>query len=156
MTGNKADELLASGKTVIFAFEEAIGFMWGSEVLDKDGISAGVHMATMAAYLNHHDITLLEHLEVIYAKYGYHVSYNSYFICNKKEKIAEIFHRLRNFTEPNTVSNRDESWNAMSCKKLLKCCHNVFNKLVHLLVPPKYYEREVRDKRCTGLNHRIR
>ena len=38
--GNVADKLLSEGKHVLFAFEEAIGFMCGSSVLDKDGVSA--------------------------------------------------------------------------------------------------------------------
>jgi phosphoglucomutase/phosphopentomutase len=33
--GNEADRLIKAGETVLFAFEEAIGFMCGSAVLDK-------------------------------------------------------------------------------------------------------------------------
>jgi phosphoglucomutase/phosphopentomutase len=33
--GNEADRLIKDGETVLFAFEEAIGFMCGSAVLDK-------------------------------------------------------------------------------------------------------------------------
>ena len=40
--GNKSDQLLKNKETVLFAYEEAIGFMCGTEVLDKDGVSASV------------------------------------------------------------------------------------------------------------------
>lgn len=33
--GNKAHDLIKDGKTVLFAFEEAIGFMNGSEVRQR-------------------------------------------------------------------------------------------------------------------------
>lgn len=67
--GNKTVELKQNNKQVLFAFEEAIGFMCGDNVLDKDGISAGVRVAEMAAYLN--DIgmmTLLDKLDEIYTE----------------------------------------------------------------------------------------
>jgi phosphoglucomutase / phosphopentomutase len=38
--GNRASELIQNNKHVIFSFEEAIGFLCGNKVLDKDGISA--------------------------------------------------------------------------------------------------------------------
>lgn len=42
--GNKAIELMEQGKHVLFAYEEAIGFMITPTVLDKDGVSAGGNM----------------------------------------------------------------------------------------------------------------
>ncbi|XP_008559651.1 phosphopentomutase [Microplitis demolitor] len=96
--GNKTVELKQNNKQVLFAFEEAIGFMCGDNVLDKDGISAGVRVAEMAAYLN--DIgmmTLLDKLDEIYTEYGRHISNNSYWICHEQETIKKIFDRLRNF-----------------------------------------------------------
>lgn len=104
--GNKANELLKENKNVLFAFEEAIGFMCGSTVLDKDGVSAAVNLATMASYLYHHGLTLINQLKEIYQEYGIHVSSNSYFICHDATKIKNIFARLRNFNGPNTVSNQ--------------------------------------------------
>lgn len=98
--GNKSCDLLAQGKKVLFAFEEAIGFMCGTNVLDKDGISAGVVVAEMAAYLNSKCILILEQLESIQNKYGYHVSINSYFICHDAIIIKQIFERLRNYGTP--------------------------------------------------------
>lgn len=67
--GNKAIELMKDNKTVLFAYEEAIGFMCGSKVLDKDGISAGVRVAELAAYLETIGLTLSDKLEEIYEEY---------------------------------------------------------------------------------------
>lgn len=64
--GGKALDLIEQGKNVLFAFEEAIGYMCGTRVLDKDGISAGVCVAEMAAYLETLNLTLHEKLEEIY------------------------------------------------------------------------------------------
>lgn len=95
--GNKSYELTKAGKKVIFCFEEAIGFMIGVEVLDKDGVSAALHVATMASYLNHHRLTLHDQLDEIYKEYGLHLTKNSYYICHEKETIKNIFDRLRNW-----------------------------------------------------------
>ncbi|XP_015586696.1 glucose 1,6-bisphosphate synthase [Cephus cinctus] len=101
--GNKATELIQNGKDVIFAYEEAIGFMCSSNVLDKDGISAGVRVAEMAAYLETMGLTLIDKLDELYAEYGHHISDNSYWICHEPETIKAIFERLRNHNgKPNS------------------------------------------------------
>jgi phosphoglucomutase/phosphopentomutase len=65
--GNRAHSLLQDNKKVIFAFEEAIGFMCGTNVLDKDGVSAEVVAAEMAVYLKKVESrTLIDKLEWIY------------------------------------------------------------------------------------------
>ena len=66
--GNRADAVLKKGKTVLFAFEEAIGFMCGSSVLDKDGVSAAAVCAEMATYVYGQGLTLGQQLEKIYQK----------------------------------------------------------------------------------------
>lgn len=101
--GNIAHDMLQQGKTVLFAFEEAIGFMFGTAVLDKDGISAGVHIAQLAAYLAAHNVSLKRKLEDIYRMYGLHISENSYFLCYDPVTIERMFNRLRFFHgAPNT------------------------------------------------------
>ena len=50
--GNRAHRLLQENKRILFCFEEAIGFMCGTNVLDKDGVSAESVIAEMAIYLN--------------------------------------------------------------------------------------------------------
>ena len=64
--GNRADTLINEGKTVLFAFEEAIGFMCGSCVLDKDGVSAAAMCAEMATYVYNQGMTIQQQLEKIY------------------------------------------------------------------------------------------
>lgn len=66
--GNRTTELLGEKKSILFAFEEAIGFMCGSAVVDKDGVSAGVHVAEMASYLETMGISLSKKLDEIYAE----------------------------------------------------------------------------------------
>ena len=64
--GNRAEELMLRGQTVLFAFEEAIGFMCGTAVLDKDGVSAALEMAQLATLLARRGRTLAQQLEDIY------------------------------------------------------------------------------------------
>lgn len=97
--------MIAEGKQVLFAFEEAIGFMFSPTVLDKDGVSAACHLATMCAYLQQTTgQTLKQKLEEIYQTYGYHYTLNSYYICYDAKKIETIFERIRNIDEKHKVS----------------------------------------------------
>ena len=64
--GNKAYELIQQGKTVLFAFEEAIGYMPSSLPLDKDGVQACCKMAELAVYLDSQGKTLTQQLNEIY------------------------------------------------------------------------------------------
>lgn len=63
---NLAVELSAKGMETLFAFEEAIGFMVETTVLDKDGISAGIRLAELAARLYMDGLTLSDQLIRIY------------------------------------------------------------------------------------------
>lgn len=102
--GNRTCELMSEGKVVVFAFEEAIGFMCGSSVVDKDGVSAGMHMSELAAFLKENGKTLNDQLKEVYNQYGFHLCKNSYYICHKPETTKKIFERLRNFANaPKTV-----------------------------------------------------
>ncbi|CAL7946214.1 unnamed protein product [Xylocopa violacea] len=101
--GNRAVELKKAGKVVLFAYEEAIGFMCGSIVLDKDGINAGMNVAELATYLETMGLTLHDKLNEIYTRYGYYISKNSYWICHEPNVVKKIFERLRNYSDrPNT------------------------------------------------------
>ncbi|KAM4698984.1 glucose 1,6-bisphosphate synthase [Discoglossus pictus] len=98
--GNRIKKLLDDGKTVLFAFEESIGYMCGTAVLDKDGVSAAVVVAEMATYLDSINTNLEQQLVKIYEIYGYHISKTSYFLCYDPATIKRIFERLRNYSGP--------------------------------------------------------
>jgi len=63
---NLADKLKTDGKKVLFAFEEAIGFMCGTVVLDKDGVGAAIRVAECVNYLASQNQTLVDKLKMIY------------------------------------------------------------------------------------------
>uniref|UniRef100_A0A1A8CRF6 Phosphoglucomutase 2-like 1 n=2 Tax=Nothobranchius kadleci TaxID=1051664 RepID=A0A1A8CRF6_NOTKA len=95
--GNRIHDLSKTGNQVIFAFEESIGFLCGSMVPEKDGVSAAVVVAEMAAYLQNQNLSLNQQLHNIYTTYGYHLSKTSYVTCNDPPTIQRIFSRIRNF-----------------------------------------------------------
>ncbi len=57
-------------KTVVFAFEEAIGYAFGTAVRDKDAVTAAVMAAEMASCHALHGKTLFDRLEELYALLG--------------------------------------------------------------------------------------
>lgn len=98
--GTRTQEIEAADKTkeVIFAFEEAIGFMCGDRVRDKDGVTAAAVFADMIQYNKCRDPTwtLQKQLDAIYARYGQHVSLNSYVINKDPARTAAMFDAWRN------------------------------------------------------------
>uniref|UniRef100_A0A1X7UKQ7 Alpha-D-phosphohexomutase alpha/beta/alpha domain-containing protein n=1 Tax=Amphimedon queenslandica TaxID=400682 RepID=A0A1X7UKQ7_AMPQE len=64
--GNLDHTLLEKGEEVLFAFEEAIGVMFGTTVLDKDGVSGAAVTGEMAAYLYSNGETFSSLLEDIH------------------------------------------------------------------------------------------
>uniref|UniRef100_A0A6B2F710 Phosphoglucomutase-2 n=1 Tax=Bothriechis nubestris TaxID=1766655 RepID=A0A6B2F710_9SAUR len=100
--GNRAKQLIDQGKNVLFAFEEAIGYMCSPLVLDKDGVSAAVITAEMSSFLATKNVTLSQQLKNVYTEYGYHITKSSYFICYDQKIITALFEKLRNYEGENT------------------------------------------------------
>jgi phosphomannomutase len=72
---NRAMELEAStGVRFVFGFEEALGYTVGDVVRDKDGISAAVLLAELAAVRRAAGTSLLDELETLARRYGLFVS----------------------------------------------------------------------------------
>ncbi|CDO77852.1 hypothetical protein BN946_scf185032.g4 [Trametes cinnabarina] len=80
--GNTALTLEKDGYEVPFGYEEAIGFMFGSQLRDKDGVAASVSQSSLRS----------PPLIAVAAQTS-----NSYFICTEPAIINRIFARLRNF-----------------------------------------------------------
>jgi phosphomannomutase len=67
---NRAIELEAQGYEFVFGYEEAIGYSVGNVVRDKDGISAALLVAELAAVLRARGRTLWDELEDISRRWG--------------------------------------------------------------------------------------
>ena len=63
-----------TGTTFVAGYEEALGYTVGTIVRDKDGVSAAVVFAEMAAFLRSQGKTVLSELDCMYRKYGLFVS----------------------------------------------------------------------------------
>lgn len=89
---NEALKLEAEGYTVIFAFEEAIGkrsylmigigYMFGTKVLDKDGMSALLACKHLVNELYSSGKALHDYLEGLYKTYGYYEQCNGYYYAS--------------------------------------------------------------------------
>ena len=66
--GNRSHDHLEEGCEVLFAYEEAIGFMFGTTVLDKDGISAAAVLAEYGGWLYSQGKTFGDQLEFLYQR----------------------------------------------------------------------------------------
>jgi phosphomannomutase len=71
---NRALELEQQGVRFVFGYEEALGYTVGPLVRDKDGISAAVILAELAAVRRAAGKTLLDELETLSRRYGLFVS----------------------------------------------------------------------------------
>ena len=68
--GNRAWELEKSNSAkILLGFEEAIGFMCGTTVLDKDGVSALIRALELISHLNKNGCTLNDKLLDLYKTY---------------------------------------------------------------------------------------
>ncbi|KAG6816941.1 hypothetical protein H0H87_001456 [Tephrocybe sp. NHM501043] len=95
--GNTALDLVRQGYEVPFGYEEAIGYMFGSEIRDKDGVAATVSFAEIVIALHGQGKTVSSYLQSLYSRYGYFQTSNSYFICTEVTTIDKIFARIRSY-----------------------------------------------------------
>ncbi len=62
------------GLAFVFGYEEALGYACGTLVRDKDGISAAVVMADLAAFCRAQGMTLIDYREQCWRRYGLYLS----------------------------------------------------------------------------------
>ncbi|CAA7270161.1 unnamed protein product [Cyclocybe aegerita] len=103
--GNTALQLVEKGYEVPFGYEEAIGYMFGSQIRDKDGVAATVSFVNLALSLRARGQTVNQHLQDLYSRYGYFETCNSYFTCNDPKVTDTIFSHIRNY-QPEKGTNR--------------------------------------------------
>uniref|UniRef100_A0A7S1MRS5 Phosphomannomutase-like protein n=1 Tax=Neobodo designis TaxID=312471 RepID=A0A7S1MRS5_NEODS len=82
-------------RRIIFAFEQAIGFMCGNRVRDKDGVTALAVAVQMAAVLATQGKTLLQQLQALYAEFGAHVCSESYVTSKDPKRTMAMFDAIK-------------------------------------------------------------
>lgn len=87
--------------TFRFGFEEGNGFMFHSEVRDKDAVAACLAIAEMAAVSKSYGLCLMDQLKAIYRLYGYAAEKNVSIDCSGPEGTEKIrrcmdYYRLLN------------------------------------------------------------
>ncbi|KAI9735993.1 MAG: Phosphoglucomutase-3 [Cirrosporium novae-zelandiae] len=93
---NRALELESQNYSVPFAYEEAIGYMFGHLCHDKDGIAAAAFFLTAAAtWKAVEGLTPYEKLEQLCSKYGYFKTLNRYFISPTIATTEAFFDHIR-------------------------------------------------------------
>lgn len=76
--------------TFRFGFEEGNGFMFQSEVRDKDAVAACLAIAEMAAVSKSYGLCLMDQLKAIYRLYGYAAEKNVSIDCSGPEGTEKI------------------------------------------------------------------
>ena len=97
---NAALELEAAGRgNFVFGYEEALGYSVSRQVRDKDGISAAVVFADVAADARAAGTTVLGRLEDLHRRHGVWVSIQKNVVRPGTEGAAEIDHAMLRLAE---------------------------------------------------------
>lgn len=86
--GNRA---LTLGDKVVFAYEEALGYMLPQIVHDKDGIAAAVVFLEACSLWG----SPWSKLQKLYRKYGYFETMNTYWRCTDQSLVISLFEAIR-------------------------------------------------------------
>lgn len=86
------------GRGILMTYEESFGYLVGTHIRDKDGVSASLAICRMAAYWKEKGYILTEVLEELFKTHGYYIDDQDSFVFEGAagaEKIADIMTELR-------------------------------------------------------------
>lgn len=93
-------------KTYIFGYEESVGYNLGTFVRDKDGVTAAMIFAEMAAYYKKQGKTLYDVLEELFKEFGYYREKGISIVLEGvegQERIARMMKEFRNVYPKNIL-----------------------------------------------------
>lgn len=107
--GNVARDLQRQGYEPVYAYEEAIGYMFSDVVWDKDGIAAATVFLKACLSWQQQGQTPYSKLQDLYERYGHFEDANTYLISPSPDTTNAVFQDIRkinNGTRPETVGKR--------------------------------------------------
>jgi len=101
-----AMEMTNQGVKALLTYEEAIGFLCGMTLHDKDGVSASAVLAELAHEVYEQEFTLTGLLAELHTRYGVHLNHNGYLRC-EPEVLVRVLDELRTLGLPSEVVTKD-------------------------------------------------
>lgn len=98
--GNVARDLEKQGYNVVYAFEEALGYMIPQTVHDKDSISAAAIFLTAASHWSSQGLTPYAQLQKLYQHVGYFEDANTYLTSPSPAITTTVFTAIRALADP--------------------------------------------------------
>jgi len=92
---SRAIALEGQGKRFVCGDEEALGYMVGHLVRDKDGIGAAVLFAELASLCKVRGTTVFDHLSSLYKRFGYFASAQRSIAAQGSEGLARVAKVMR-------------------------------------------------------------
>lgn len=93
--GNVAKDLKKDGLVPVFAYEEAIGYMFPTVVWDKDGIAAATVFLTAWQSWIRQNLTPYQMLQQLYNTYGFFADANTYLTSPSPDTTNRVFSAIR-------------------------------------------------------------
>ncbi len=87
---------------VLYAFEEALGYMWPEVCYDKDGITAAaVFLRALAKWRDEENLSPFGKLQQLYQRHGFFMNMNTYFRSTDPTKTTPLlFRKIRQHEDP--------------------------------------------------------
>jgi phosphoglucomutase len=107
--GNVAQDLQRQGYEPVYAYEEAIGYMFPSVVWDKDGIATATVFLKALLQWKAQGLTPWSKLQQLYEMYGYFEDANTYLISPSPDTTNKVFQDIRelnNGSRPTSIGDR--------------------------------------------------
>ncbi|KAF2676319.1 hypothetical protein K458DRAFT_424795 [Lentithecium fluviatile CBS 122367] len=98
--GNVARDLGKQGYDVVYAYEEALGYMIPQTVHDKDSISAAAIFLTATSHWSSQGLTPYSKLQSLYKHIGYFEDANTYFLSPSPATTTAVFMAIRALGDP--------------------------------------------------------
>ncbi|KAI4800375.1 hypothetical protein E4T44_11752, partial [Aureobasidium sp. EXF-8845] len=103
--GNRSRDLQHEGYDALFAYEEAIGYMFSDVVFDKDGVAAAAVFLAACDRWNKQGLSPWAKYNELCKKYGYFEDANTYVISPSSDVTNAVFAQIRQ-TRPTDVGSR--------------------------------------------------